>query len=146
MNVLTISQALGNREGEGSVLSLTASYVEEVNLDALELQEQLLAEGSRGDFQGEFQEEKEREKPAGEQQQEDLDEPKGIPEHSDYPLEAPASSGERDFPCRPGASLSGTQYGGTWRSARERARSCCGTVLSGWKSQTRKETYNRNRD
>lgn len=100
VNVLTISQALGNREGEGSVLSLTASYVEEVNLDLLELQEQVLAEGSRGDFQGDSQEEKEREKPAGEQQQEDSDEPKGIPEHSDYPLEAPCLVWGKGFPVQ----------------------------------------------
>ena len=46
VNVLTIGQALGNEEG--SVLSLMGSYVEEVNLDLLELQEQLRAE----DFQG----------------------------------------------------------------------------------------------
>ena len=100
VNVLTISQTLGNREGEGSVLSLTASHVEEVNLDLLELQELLLAEGSRGDFQGEFQEEKEREKPAGEQQQEDSDEPKGIPEYSDYPLEAPCLVWGKGFPVQ----------------------------------------------
>lgn len=42
VDVLTISQALRNREGEGSVLSLTASHVEEVNLDLLELQERFL--------------------------------------------------------------------------------------------------------
>lgn len=68
VNVLTIGQALGNEEGEGSALSLTGSYVEEVNLDLLELQEQLRAEDSRDDFQGE----EEREK---------------LPEYREYPLE-----------------------------------------------------------
>ncbi len=88
VNVLTISQALGNREGEGSVLSLTASHVEEVNLDLLELQEQLMAEDSHGDFQGDFQEEEEREKPAGEHRQEE----------ADYPLEVPCLVWGKGFP------------------------------------------------
>lgn len=61
VNVLTIGQALGKEEGEGSILSLTGCYVEEVNLDLLELQERLGAEDSQEDFQ----EEEEREKPAG---------------------------------------------------------------------------------
>lgn len=82
VNVLTIGQALGNEEGEGSVLSLTGSYVEEVNLDLLELQEQLRAEGSQGEDEGE--------KPTG-----GREEPEGLqgtlaeelPEHREYPLE-----------------------------------------------------------
>ena len=98
MNVLTISQALGNREGEGSVLSLTASHVEELNLDLLELQERLLAEDSRRDFHGESQEEEEGEKQA---------ESSGRRKPT-IPWKRHASSGERDFPYRPGASLSGT--------------------------------------
>ena len=92
VNVLTISQALGNREGEGSVLSLTASHVEEVNLDLLELQERLLAEDSRRDFHGESQEEEEGEKPGGEQRQEE----------ADYPLEAPCLVWGKGFPVQTG--------------------------------------------
>ena len=92
MNVLTISQALGNREGEGSVLSLTASHVEELNLDLLELQERLLAEDSRRDFHGESQEEEEGEKPGGEQRQEE----------ADYPLEAPCLVWGKGFPVQTG--------------------------------------------
>ena len=88
VNVLTISQALGNREGEGSVLSLTASHVEELNLDLLELQERLLAE----DFHGESQEEEEGEKPGGEQRQEE----------ADYPLEAPCLVWGKGFPVQTG--------------------------------------------
>lgn len=91
VNVLTIGQALGKEEGEGSVLSLTGCYVEEVNLDLLELQERLGAEDSREDFQ----EEEERERPAGGQgeweqpnaQQAALAE--SMPEYREYPLEAP---------------------------------------------------------
>nr|WP_296456547.1 hypothetical protein [uncultured Acetatifactor sp.] len=91
VNVLTIGQALGKEEGEGSVLSLTGCYVEEVNLDLLELQERLGAEDSQEDFQ----EEEEREKPAGGQgeweqpnaQQTALAE--SMPEYREYPLEAP---------------------------------------------------------
>ena len=90
VNVLTIGQALGKEEGEGSVLSLTGCYVEEVNLDLLELQERLGAD-SREDFQ----EEEERERPAGGQgeweqpnaQQAALAE--SMPEYREYPLEAP---------------------------------------------------------
>ncbi len=92
VNVLTISQALGNREGEGSVLSLTASHVEELNLDLLELQERLLAEDSRRDFHGESQEEEEGEKPGGEQRQEE----------ADYPLEAPCLVWGKGFPVQTG--------------------------------------------
>lgn len=92
VNVLTISQALGNREGEGSVLSLTASHVEELNLDLLELQEQLLAEDSRRDFHGESQEEEEGEKLGGEQRQEE----------ADYPLEAPCLVWGKGFPVQTG--------------------------------------------
>ena len=92
VNVLTISQALGNREGEGSVLSLTASHVEELNLDLLELQERLLAEYSRRDFHGESQEEEEGEKPGGEQRQEE----------ADYPLEAPCLVWGKGFPVQTG--------------------------------------------
>nr|WP_296438979.1 hypothetical protein [uncultured Acetatifactor sp.] len=87
VNVLTISQALGNRESEGSVLSLTASHVEEVNLDLLELQEQLAAEDPRGDYQEDYWEdshgEDESEKPAGEQGK------RGGQEEQEYPLESP---------------------------------------------------------
>lgn len=91
VNVLTIGQALGKEEGEGSILSLTGCYVEEVNLDLLELQERLGAEDSQEDFQ----EEEEREKPAGGQggweqpnaQQTALAE--SMPEYRKYPLEAP---------------------------------------------------------
>ena len=90
VNVLTIGQALGKEEGEGSILSLTGCYVEEVNLDLLELQERLGAD-SREDFQ----EEEERERPAGGQgeweqpnaQQAALAE--SMPEYREYPLEAP---------------------------------------------------------
>lgn len=92
VNVLTISQALGDREGEGSVLSLTASHVEELNLDLLELQERLLAEDSRRDFHGESQEEEEGEKPGGEQRQEE----------ADYPLEAPCLVWGKGFPVQTG--------------------------------------------
>ena len=92
VNVLTISQDLGNREGEGSVLSLTASHVEELNLDLLELQERLLAEDSRRDFHGESQEEEEGEKPGGEQRQEE----------ADYPLEAPCLVWGKGFPVQTG--------------------------------------------
>ncbi len=60
VNVLTIGQNLGNREGEGSLLSLTASHVEEVNLDLLEWQERLMEEDS--------QREDGKEKPAGEEE------------------------------------------------------------------------------
>ena len=83
VNVLTISQALGNREGEGSVLSLTASHVEELNLDLLELQERLLAEDSRRDFHGESQEE------------------------ADYPLEAPCLVWGKGFPVQTGRQYLG---------------------------------------
>lgn len=90
VNVLTIGQALGKEEGEGSVLSLTGCYVEEVNLDLLELQERLGA-----DSWEDFQEEEERERPAGGQgeweqpnaQQAALAE--SMPEYREYPLEAP---------------------------------------------------------
>ena len=90
VNVLTIGQALGKEEGEGSILSLTGCYVEEVNLDLLELQERLGA-----DSWEDFQEEEERERPAGGQgeweqpntQQAALAE--SMPEYREYPLEAP---------------------------------------------------------
>lgn len=68
VNVLIIGQALGNEEGEGSTLSLTGSYVEEVNLDLPKLQERLWAEDTRDDFQGG----EEREK---------------LSEYKEYPLE-----------------------------------------------------------